>query len=208
MSELKKENLNIFIILIMLITGLVEFAYGLFYAKINDEGYILIQETLTFFVLQILVYLVLILTKVLSTEKNLNIYIGTLGLTHSWVMAFLVAQRISTKVNTLLLVLGLFLLLHLLIILFLKFWKRQSHEKTPNSKKNAKTPSKSMYFVCFVGVFAGMLLSRKLGNNVIVFDVVVSILSIVYSTFYFVAKPIRKTKREQDQSGDGSMIDP
>ena len=71
MSDIKKQNLNIFIILIMLISGLLEFAYGRFYSNASDEGYILIWETIAFFVLQILVYSVLKFTRVLSVEKNL-----------------------------------------------------------------------------------------------------------------------------------------
>lgn len=189
MSDIKKQNLNIFIILIMLITGLLEFAYGRFYSNASDEGYILIWETIAFLVLQILVYSVLKLTRVLSVEKNLNIYIGVSGLAHSVFMAFLTAQRISTDIKKTLLV----FLVFVVILLFLVFiwqvlYKLNLKKEGKKTKMSKKTQSKISCTICFACVCLGMILFRVLDKNIIIFDVLIFVLSITYTAFYFVLK--------------------
>ncbi len=189
MSDIKKQNLNIFIILIMLITALLEFAYGLFYLNTSVEGRILIQETIAFFIVQVLLYSILKITRVLALEHNLNICIGVLGLAHSVFMAFLVAQRIATSIKTTLFVFLMFVILQLFMVLFSGLlFKRYLKKKRQKTKISKKTQSKISCTICFAGVFLGMFLFRVLDKNIIIFDVLIFGLSITYTAFYFVLK--------------------
>lgn len=195
----KKNNYLLSIIVLMSVTCFIEILYAYIYTKTSNNGYILFWEALTFMVLIVASLLILKATKGLLNERNFKLYTGTSGLAHSAFMALLVAQRISTNIETTLFVLCIFVVLHLFLILLWYILYKRSQKNT--SKKYRTKQRKIIAIFSFMGAFAGIFLVRIFDHDIIMFDTIVSLLSLTYTFFVFLLFD------SKHQSGDGSMIE-
>ncbi len=200
MNEVKKQSSIDLIVVITLVTSFLEVAYGYFYTKTNNNGYVLIWEALAFFVLQAMVLLILKLTKVLSKQRNLDIYIGVAGLTHSLFMALLVTQRVSANIETTFFVLGLFIIIDVMLLLLWEFIYRRNRKKEHNTPKTFGRKQRiTTAVLSFVGAFLVIFLARIFDHNIIIFDVLISLLSVTYTVFGYFLKS-KKTTNDTKQA--------
>lgn len=197
----KKNNYSQNIIVLISVTSLIEILYACVYAKTSNYNYILISETLAFLVLQVVLFFIVKAAKVLLSERNFKLYLGTSGLAHSVFMAFLVSQRISTNIEKTLFVLGLFIVLHLsLILLWLILYKRSKKHTT--TKIYGSKQRKLIAVFSLAGAFIGVVLARVLDYDIIIFDIFVSLLSLTYTVFVLC---FIKGKTNQPKIEDGFM---
>lgn len=188
MNEVKKQN-SINLIIVITLTSLLEIAYGYFHIETSDKGYILIWETVAFLTLQVIVLLTLKLTKALSKQPVLDIYIGVSGLVHSVFMALLVAQCISTNIETFFFVSGIFIIFDIVLLLLWELICRRNKKKEHTTPKTFGRKQRTIITIfSFIGAFTGVFLVSKLNHSIIVSDVLFSLLSLTYTVFYFSLK--------------------
>ena len=184
MNELKKHNTRSVLLIIALFTFFMEIGYGYAYAKNSTNGAVLIYEALAFLLIQGIILLILKLTKALSTQRALDICVGVFGLAHSVFMAALVAQRISTNIETIFFVLCLFAIADaLLILIWLCLRKRNSRKKSDTPEFYGRKRTKVITILSFMGAFAGIIITKITGYNIIVFDIMIAVLSLIYTAF-------------------------
>ncbi len=183
MVESKKLNTRS-ILVVTLFTSFIEVAYGYLYTKSSAEDTVLIYEALAFLLIQGIIILILKLTKAVSTQSALDICVGVSGLAHSVFMATLVAQRVSANIETIFFVLCLFAIADaLLILLWLYLLKRNTDKKVNSHKVSNKKHTKIITIFSFVGALTGIIIAKITGYNIIIFDIMLAVLSLIYTAF-------------------------
>lgn len=183
MIESKKLNTRS-ILVVTLFTSFIEVAYGYLYTKSSAEDTVLIYEALAFLLIQGIILFILKLIKALSAQRALNICVGVSGLAHSVFMATLVAQRVSANIETFFFVLCLFAIANaLLILLWLHLLKRNIRKKSYTPEFYGRKRTKVITILSFIGAFAGIIITKITGYNLIIFDILIAVLSLIYTAF-------------------------